>query len=98
MATTGTIVRPARVWRIVLGAVFVLWSLGGVLRTGGLSLLPLLHGDIAGTVGRLTGLAVLLVLGGCGIWLIRSGLPKGLDQAYIAKTQRDLKKPDPPAS
>jgi hypothetical protein len=65
--------RPLRVWRIVLGGILILWSIGGLVRPVG-SLAA--QGGLAGGLGTMLGLGTLVALGIGGFWLLRSGLPK----------------------
>jgi hypothetical protein len=69
--------RPARIWRIVLGVILVLWSVGSIAAIGGRAAVePVTHGDVAGGIGSLIGLGIMIALGIWGVLLIRAGLPK----------------------
>ncbi len=65
--------RPGRTWRIVLGVILLLWSIGGLVKPIGTRATP---GDVAGGIGSTLGLATLIAIGIGGFWLVRSGLPK----------------------
>lgn len=66
--------RHTRVWRLLLGAFLLL-----LVAAGGTQRSELRQRDLAGALGRLTGILLFLVP---GVWLIASGLPKtiGLDK------------------
>ncbi len=74
--------KKAQVWKLVLGGFILLIDL--VNSSQQAKLAPV--GDLAGALGRLTGVLVLVVL---AVWLIASGLPRttGLD-----KTQRRVRR------
>jgi hypothetical protein len=74
--------KKAQVWKLVLGGFILLIDL--VNSSQRAKLAPV--GDLAGVLGRLTGISVLVVV---AVWLIASGLPKttGLD-----KTQRRVRR------
>jgi small-conductance mechanosensitive channel len=74
--------KKARVWKLVLGGFILLVDLVNSSRQAKLA--PV--GDLAGALGRLTGILVLVMV---AVWLIASGLPKttGLD-----KTQRRVRR------
>jgi len=73
--------RPARVWRIVLGAVLLL---GGMINSANVKTAP---GDVAGALGALTGVVILVAL---AVWLIASGLPKSIGSEDLKRLRRRI--------
>lgn len=72
--------RPARVWRIVLGAILAL-----AVPVGRAILAPAAWGAYA--IGNLVG---LLVLAGLPAWLILSGLPRSIGNQDLERTRRRI--------
>jgi hypothetical protein len=58
-------VRPLRIWRILLGVVLALW---GVLA------------DVHPAASRASGPMILLAAVGVGVWLVRSGLAEAIER------------------
>ena len=73
--------RPARTWRIVLGAVLLL---GGFVNSANVTTAP---GDVAGAFGALTGVILLVAL---AVWLIASGLPKTVGSEDLRRMRRRI--------
>ena len=79
--TSSVIKRPARVWRIVLGAVLLL---GGMINSANVQTAP---GDLAGALGTLTGVVILVAV---SAWLIASGLPKSIGPEKLGRLRRRI--------
>jgi len=73
--------RPARVWRIALGAVLLLI---GIINSAKVKTAP---GDLAGALGALTGVVTLVAL---AVWLIASGLPKSIGSEDLKRLRRRI--------
>jgi uncharacterized membrane protein len=73
--------RPARTWRIVLGAVLLL--IGLVNSTSAQST----DGDLAAALGQLTGMVLLVA---AAAWLIASGLPKSIGDDQLVQLRRRI--------
>ena len=73
--------RPARSWRIVLGALLLL---GGMVNSANVKTAP---GDLASALGALTGAILLAAL---AVWLIATGLPKSLGGQDLIRLRRRI--------
>ncbi len=73
--------RPARTWRIVLGALLLL---SGMANSANSKIAP---GDLAGALGALTGTIIVLAL---AVWLIATGLPKSLGGQDLKRLRRRI--------
>ena len=72
--------RPARFWRIVLGAVLLL---GGMINSANIQTAP---GDL-GALGAMTGIVIVV---GLAVWLIASGLPKSIGGEDLRRLRRRI--------
>ena len=73
--------RPARPWRLVLGAFLLLV---GMANSANVRTAP---GDLAGALGALTGVLMLVV---AAVWLIGSGLPKAIGNRNFTRLRRRI--------
>ena len=73
--------RPARAWRLVLGAMLLLI---GMVNSANVRTAP---GDLAGALGALT--AIVMVVG-AAVWLIASGLPKSIGNEKLTRLRRRI--------
>lgn len=78
---SSVVKQPARVWRVVPGAALLLI---GMINSANVQTAP---GDVAGSLGALTGVAVLVAL---AVWLSASGLPKSIGNEDLRRLRRRI--------
>ncbi len=75
MVTSNVGPRPARIWRLVVGVILMLYSVAAIVGSAANKAVEDINsgGQQAGAIGTMIGLGINIAIGIGGFWLLRSG-------------------------